>query len=264
MNKKTVFIMAAAGTIILVIIGVKFFLLEKSVSQTLVQNNIAGRQTENNAPQEEALPEETTSVEPPSQEQEKTEEIAAETLGEKIQPSETKNGKEETKEDEDGDEEDEKENDFSIKSNLVSFGYEKYGGTRKIDTIIVHSTYCVGSSDPFDLDCALSQFKDYGVSSHYIIDRDGDIYQLVKENNIAYHAGTSQVPDGRKNVNDFSIGIEVVNSENSKPTSEQYQSLKNLIKNIKQKYSIKYVLGHKDIAPGRKTDPWNFDWGKIK
>jgi N-acetyl-anhydromuramyl-L-alanine amidase AmpD len=150
-----------------------------------------------------------------------------------------------------------------ITNRLVSWGYEK-ADSRKIDTIIVHSTYNITSSDPFDLDAIIyKEYKPYGVSPHYIINRDGKIYRLVEDKNIAYHAGESKMPDGRTGVNNFSIGIELVNSKTAKPTDEQYASLKYLIGYIKGKYSIKYTLGHKDIASGRKDDPWNFDWGKI-
>jgi N-acetyl-anhydromuramyl-L-alanine amidase AmpD len=151
-----------------------------------------------------------------------------------------------------------------ITNKLVSWGYEK-ATSRKIDTIIIHSTYNITSSDPFDLNAIIyKEYKPYGVSPHYIINRDGEIYRLVEDKNIAYHAGESKMPDGRTGVNNFSIGIELVNSKDTKPTGEQYNSLKYLIGYLKGKYSIKYTLGHKDIASGRKDDPWNFDWGKIK
>lgn len=154
-------------------------------------------------------------------------------------------------------------NNIKIINRLVSWGYEK-ASSRKINTIIIHSTYNITSSDPFDLDAIINkEYKPYGVSPHYIISRDGKIYRLVEDKNIAYHAGESKMPDGRTGVNNFSIGIELVNSKTAKPTSEQYASLKYLIGYIKGKYSIKYTLGHKDISSGRKDDPWNFDWGKI-
>ena len=151
-----------------------------------------------------------------------------------------------------------------IISRLVSWGFQASSG-RKIDTIIIHSTYNAVGSDPFDLDDIINkEYKPNGVSPHYIINRGGNIYQLVADKNIAYHAGESKMPDGRTNVNDFSIGIEIITSKTTSPTGAQYGALKNLISRLKGKYSIKYVLGHKDIAPGRKDDPWNFDWSKIK
>ncbi|EKD58435.1 MAG: hypothetical protein ACD_56C00125G0001 [uncultured bacterium] len=47
-------------------------------------------------------------------------------------------------------------------------------------------------------------------------------------------------------------------------TSDQYDALNQLIASLKKKYSIKYILGHDDIAPGRKTDPWGIDWDRVR
>jgi len=110
----------------------------------------------------------------------------------------------------------------------------------------------------------VKEYTDYGVSAHYLIDRKGIIYRLVEDKNIAYHAGVSKMPDNRKNVNDFSIGIEMMNTEKGEFTGAQYVSVNNLIASLKKKYPIKSVVGHSDIAPDRKTDPWNFDWKKMK
>lgn len=151
---------------------------------------------------------------------------------------------------------------INISSKFVSWGYKKTYA-RKIDTIIIHSTYNALGGDPFSLDKILDIYKSYGVSPHYIIDRSGKIYRLVADENIAYHAGESRVPDGRAGVNNFSIGIELINSKTEKPKDDQYAALKKLIARLKSEYSIKYVLGHNQIAPGRKDDPWNFDWKKI-
>ena len=72
------------------------------------------------------------------------------------------------------------------------------------------------------------------------------------------------MPDGRKDVNDFSIGIEIMNKEDTQFTKAQYEAVNDLIASLKNKYAIKNVVGHGDIAPTRKTDPWNFDWKKLK
>ncbi|MEK9173933.1 MAG: N-acetylmuramoyl-L-alanine amidase [Patescibacteria group bacterium] len=157
---------------------------------------------------------------------------------------------------------------FSIKQNLVSYGHESVSG-RKIDTIVLHSSYSP-SGDPYSVSAVMNIWKGYGVAPHYMVARDGMVYQLVADKNIAYHAGESEMPasavdgkDGRKNVNDFSIGVEILNTKDDAYTKAQYQAVKDLIAHLKGKYSIKYVVGHDDIAPGRKTDPWNFDWNKI-
>lgn len=151
---------------------------------------------------------------------------------------------------------------FSIINKYVSWGYQEANG-RKIDTIIIHSSYDAIGSDPYSLSGLISEYKQYGVSPHYLIDRKGNVYRLVAEKNIAYHAGESQVPDGRTGVNNFSIGIELMNKEDGKFNDSQYAALKNLIADIKSRYKIKYALGHNQIAPGRKTDPWNFVWEKL-
>ena len=155
-------------------------------------------------------------------------------------------------------------NNFKINDQLVSWGFSK-ANNRTIDTIIVHSSYNAVGSDLHDLDDIIyKEYKPYGVSPHYIISREGKVYRLVEDKNIAYHAGESKVPDGRTGVNSFSIGIEIVNTKSEKPNNAQYEAFNNLLAYLKQKYKIKYVLGHSDIAPGRKDDPWNFNWDKIK
>lgn len=156
----------------------------------------------------------------------------------------------------------ETKNAGKIVEKFVSWGFEKSSG-RKIDTIVVHSSYDALGSEPFSVSGLLNEYKQYGVAAHYLIDREGKIYQLVADKNIAYHAGESKVPDGRTGVNAFSIGIEMMNTEDGKFTSEQYGALNSLIVTLKNRYSIKYILGHKDIAPGRKTDPWNMEWNKV-
>lgn len=153
---------------------------------------------------------------------------------------------------------------LKITNRLVSWGFSASSG-RTIDTIIIHSSYNAIGSDEHDLDDIINkEYKPAGVSPHYIIARDGKIYQLVADKNIAYHAGVSKMPDGRDGVNNFSIGIEIVETKSESPNSAQYSALKSLINHLKGEYKIKYVLGHSDIASGRKDDPWNFDWSKIK
>lgn len=151
---------------------------------------------------------------------------------------------------------------MNISNKFVGWGFEKTSG-RKIDTIIIHSTYNAQGGDQFGLSKILDIYKSYGVAPHYIIDRGGKIYRLVEDKNIAYHAGESKVPDGRNGVNNFSIGIELINTKENEFTHEQYEALNKLLKDIKSHYTIKYVLGHNQIAPGRKDDPWNINWNKV-
>jgi AmpD protein len=109
-------------------------------------------------------------------------------------------------------------------------------------------------------------FRFYGVSAHYVLDREGTIHELVPPDKLAFHAGKSKMPapeDGRESVNNFSIGIELLGTETSGFTEAQYQSLQWLIGNLKQTFPIKNLLGHSQIAPGRKTDPHNFNWSRV-
>lgn len=145
----------------------------------------------------------------------------------------------------------------------VSFGYAP-NPNRSINSVIVHSTFNNSGGEKYDIDLVIKQFSTYGVSAHYVLGRDGTIYQLVEEKDNSYHAGKSSLPDGTTNVNSCSIGIEIMTTYTESPTEAQTKALLNLINDIKKRYSIKYVLRHSDIAPVRKTDPWNFDWEAFK
>ena len=109
----------------------------------------------------------------------------------------------------------------------------------------------------------------YKVSCHYLINRKGDIFQMVEDRKIAWHAGKSR---WKKfvNLNDNSIGIELVNKGHQfgyqNFSMKQIKSLTLLCKNLKKKYSLKAenFLGHSDIAPLRKIDPGEkFPWKKL-
>lgn len=150
---------------------------------------------------------------------------------------------------------------FALKNKSVNFGHESASG-RTINTIVLHSSYSI-EGDPYDVDAVIALWKSYSVAPHYMIARNGTVYQLVNDKNIAYHAGDSKMPDGRNGVNNFSIGVEILNTKTDKYTSAQYQATKDLISYLKKKYGKLEVVGHDTIAPGRKTDPWNFDWSKL-
>ncbi len=152
---------------------------------------------------------------------------------------------------------------LQIKDSFVTWGHERITRSGRIEAIIIHSSYNRLSSDSFSINGILDEYRQINVSPHYIIDRDGTIYRLVSDQEVAYHAGKSRLPDGRTNVNALSIGIEIINTEKGFPSEAQYRSLVDLIKCLKTKYPIKYTLGHSDISPGRKSDPWNFDWEKF-
>lgn len=155
-------------------------------------------------------------------------------------------------------------NEAAIVDRLMTSGFAAPSKPRAIDTIVLHSSYNPNGSDAYSVSALVGIYESYGVSAHYLIDRNGKTYRLVEDKNIAYHAGASKMPDGRKDVNNFSIGIEIMNKEDTQFTKAQYEEVNTLIASLKKKYGIKHVVGHGDIAPTRKTDPWNFDWKKLK
>ena len=102
------------------------------------------------------------------------------------------------------------------------------------------------------------------VSSHFLIRRDGDIIQFVSCLQRAWHAGVSAW-QGRERCNDFSIGIELEGSDFEAFEPKQYQALIVLVNALKNGYPIQHIVGHSDIAPGRKTDPGPyFDWNQLE
>ena len=108
------------------------------------------------------------------------------------------------------------------------------------------------------------------VSCHYLISRNGKIFQMVEDNKIAWHAGKSKWKK-LKNLNNNSIGIELVNKGHQfgyqKFSKKQINVLIKLCIKLKRKYKIKnrFILGHSDIAPLRKSDPGEkFPWFELK
>lgn len=101
------------------------------------------------------------------------------------------------------------------------------------------------------------------VSAHVLIDRWGKCTQFVAFEERAWHAGESCFA-GRNNCNDFSVGIELEGTDSSGYTDVQYSALGGLTRSLMRHYPAinrERVVGHSDIAPGRKTDPGpGFDW----
>jgi hypothetical protein len=133
-----------------------------------------------------------------------------------------------------------------------------------IDTLVIHSSYNKTGGDEYSVERILKIYAHYQVSAHYLIDRQGNIYQLVRDTDTSYHAGPSRMPDGRTSVNHFSLGIELFNKPGDQYTEAQYQALIQLVDYLKHRYPITAVVGHGQIAPTRKSDPWNFDWGRLQ
>jgi len=102
------------------------------------------------------------------------------------------------------------------------------------------------------------------VSAHFLIRRDGELVQFVPCTMRAWHAGKSAW-HGRERCNDFSIGVELEGTDEVPYTTAQYATLARLVKAIRRRYPVEYVVGHHDIAPGRKTDPGPvFDWSRLR
>lgn len=101
------------------------------------------------------------------------------------------------------------------------------------------------------------------VSAHLLIDRAGKLTQYVNFDDRAWHAGQSSFC-GRHDCNDFSIGIELEGCDEQPFSDCQYHSLATVTRLIRKAYpaiTADRIVGHSDIAPGRKTDPGPFfDW----
>lgn len=104
---------------------------------------------------------------------------------------------------------------------------------------------------------------DLRVSAHFLIRRDGELLQFVSCVERAWHAGASSW-NGRSRCNDFSLGIELEGGDEWPYSEAQYQRLLELVALLRAHYPVTAVVGHADIAPGRKTDPGpHFDWLRI-
>ena len=105
------------------------------------------------------------------------------------------------------------------------------------------------------------------LSAHALVRRDGAIVQYVPFGERAWHAGASQYR-GRSTCNDFSVGVELEGTDDTPYTEPQYQQLAALAAALLAAYaslSAEHIVGHSDIAPGRKTDPGAaFDWPRFR
>ncbi|KMQ52870.1 N-acetylmuramoyl-L-alanine amidase [Chitinispirillum alkaliphilum] len=147
------------------------------------------------------------------------------------------------------------------------------------DTVIIHYISAVERDEKrkFELAPILEILCDYGVSSHFLIDREGKVYQLVPVENKAWHCGASIMPppDRRKGVNEFSVGVELIATHHSGFTDMQYRSLAILCKYLQAQCGKELnYLGHSDIAgekavemglrEDKKPDPGPlFNWHKF-
>ena len=102
------------------------------------------------------------------------------------------------------------------------------------------------------------------VSAHFVVDRQGGITQFVPCRQRAWHAGQSSW-QGRDHCNDYAIGIEIIGDEQTPFTAAQYRETARLCRSLVQVYPTiqrERIVGHQDVAPGRKWDPGKqWQWG---
>ena len=163
-----------------------------------------------------------------------------------------------------------------------------------ITHIVIHftSNAALNPKNPYKLEEIRQNFIDYGVSAHYLIDRQGEVYYWVPIERVAYHAGKGQLeqfPEYTDRLNHHSIGIELMGigtkdemeimMENERYdlidishigyTDAQYETLNKMIDILVDQFpeiekNRVHIIGHDEYAPNRKTDPGSlFDWGKI-
>ncbi len=158
--------------------------------------------------------------------------------------------------------------------------------------VMIHFTSAVvlSKSDPYNMKSVRKIFEDSGVSIHYIIDRDGEIYCYIPETRAAWHAGKGTfAADGRLTnaMNKYSIGIELVAIGSARDmaqylsaneyaaldksligyTDAQYESLSLLVKDVCKRNQIafdrEHIIGHSEYKE-QKSDPGElFDWARI-
>ncbi len=138
-------------------------------------------------------------------------------------------------------------------------------GRGPIDMVVLHYTGMANG------DLALERLSDptQEVSAHYLVEEDGRIFRLVPEHGRAWHAGVAYW-QGERDINSCSIGIEIVNPGHTwgyRPFPErQVRAVEHLLADIVERHGITpaRILGHSDVAPGRKEDPGElFPWPRL-
>ena len=159
---------------------------------------------------------------------------------------------------------------------IASPNYNERPDKTEVDLVVIHcislppTEYGGGYIEklftnelPIDEHPYFTTIADHTVSAHFLVDRIGGITQFVSIYNRAWHAGKSSF-QGREQCNDYSIGIELEGCVTDSFTFEQYESLETLLFALKGCFpaiNCGRIVGHSDIAPGRKYDPGPFfDW----
>lgn len=149
----------------------------------------------------------------------------------------------------------------------------------RIDALVVHCIslppgyYGGGEIEQFFCNCLdyeahpyFDEIRGLRVSAHFLVKRDGATVQFVSTLHRAWHAGRSEL-DGVAEVNDYSIGIELEGIDTDDFSEQQYRGLAHLARALLAAYPTitpARIVGHSDVAPGRKTDPGPFfDWQRF-
>lgn len=148
---------------------------------------------------------------------------------------------------------------------LLSPNHDARPEGRAVELLVLHYTGMPSTAAALERLCAPGAT----VSAHYLIDEEGAVYRLVPEERRAWHAGAASWR-GIQDVNAASIGIELANPGHEwgyRPfTQAQMAALESLAREILARHSIppRNVVGHSDVAPGRKTDPGElFRWKRL-
>lgn len=129
------------------------------------------------------------------------------------------------------------------------------------DMVVLHYTAMDSAAAACERLCA----PEFEVSAHYLISEVGEVFALVEEDQRAWHAGAGRWGDVT-DVNSRSIGIELANTGFAPFPEPQMLALEILLAGILRRWAIapERVIGHSDMAPGRKVDPGaRFDWGRL-
>ncbi len=162
---------------------------------------------------------------------------------------------------------------------LSSPNFSSRGG-EQVDMIVIHTASLpegeFGTGYVLDLFLnrldlsahpSFKELEGLKVSSHYFIDRVGKVVELVDPDQMAWHAGLSSF-EGREGCNSFSIGIELESTPEHRITERQYRALQELCLLLMKRFpliTLERIVGHSDIAPGRKVDPGPlFPWERLR
>ncbi len=127
--------------------------------------------------------------------------------------------------------------------------------------VVLHYTAMAGARAALDRLCDPAA----EVSAHYLIGADGTVWQMVREEDRAWHAGAGAWA-GQEDINSRSIGVELDNLGTHPFSEPQMAALEALLPGIMARWGIgpAGVIGHSDMAPGRKCDPGpRFDWARL-